>query len=89
MPEFEIFYRVMDKLDKLGGNKLALLTSLMNKHSFLISKKDREQAAELFKEIYLLETIIIEDVLEHNGYVYNDNIGAYPVWYKKTYGRNF
>ena len=79
----------MDKLDKLGGNKLALLTLLMNKHSFLISKKDREQAAELFKEIYLLETIIIEDVLEHNGYVYNDNIGAYPVWYNKTYGRNF
>ena len=89
MPEFEIFYRVMDKLDKFGGNKLALLTLLMNKHSFLISKKDREQAAELFKEIYLLETIIIEDVLEHNGYVYNDNIGAYPVWYNKTYGRNF
>ena len=89
MPEFEIFYRVMDKLDKFGGNKLALLTLLMNKHSFLISKKDKEQAAELFKEIYLLETIIIEDVLEHNGYVYDDNIGAYPIWYKKTFGRNF
>ena len=89
MPEFEIFYRVMDKLDKFGGNKLALLTLLMNKHSFLISKRDKEQAAELFKEIYLLETIIIEDVLEHNGYIYDDNIGAYPVWYKKTYGRIF
>ena len=89
MPEFEIFYRLMDKLDRFGSNKLALLTSLMNKHSFLISKKDKEQAAELFKEIYLLETIIIEDVLEHNGYIYDDNIGAYPVWYKKTYGRNF
>ena len=89
MPEFEIFYRLMDKLDRFGSNKLALLTSLMNKHSFLISKKDKEQAAELFKEIYLLETIIIEDVLEHNGYVYDDNIGAYPIWYKKTFGRNF
>ena len=89
MPEFEIFYRLMDKLDRFGGYKLALLTLLMNKHSFLISKRDKEQAAELFKEIYLLETIIIEDVLEHNGYVYDDNIGAYPIWYKKTFGRNF
>ena len=54
-----------------------------------IVKGLKEQAAELFKEIYLLETIIIEDVLEHNGYIYDDNAGEYPVWYKKIYRRNF
>ena len=34
-------------------------------------------------------TKLIREGHSITGYVYNDNIGAYPVWYNKTYGRNF
>lgn len=74
---------VLEKLKQFGGNKILLLVSLLNKHSWLTYQNQSEKATEIYEQIYLLQCLICEDVLMDYGYVYNES-GSYPLWNKNV-----
>ena len=81
MDSDKVLQSLLNKLKQFEENKVLLLVSLLNTHSWLLYQNQMEKAKSVYEEIYLLQCLICDDALMKSGYLYNES-GEYPLWEK-------